>query len=168
MMYQVKVNDNYQFEVEADKDFVKVNNEAITIDAVSLNAGHSHVLYKDKSYHVEIIAHHQEEKTVELKVNGNVYIVSIEDQYDQLLKQLGLDNLQAHKVKEIKAPMPGLVLNILVSVGQEVQKGDNLLILEAMKMENIIKSTTSGIIKAIPVAKGDKVDKNAVLLLFVV
>ena len=165
-MYQVKVNDHHQFEIEFDKDLLKVNNEIIEFDALSLKNGHSHVLYQHKSYNVEVIAHHKEEKILELKVNGRLYKVNIEDQYDQLLKQLGLDNLQASKVHEIKAPMPGLVLNVLVAAGQEVKKGDNLLVLEAMKMENIIKSTTDGTIKAVAVNQGDKVEKNAVLLQF--
>ncbi|MNF13023.1 Glutaconyl-CoA decarboxylase subunit gamma [compost metagenome] len=67
---------------------------------------------------------------------------------------------------EIKAPMPGLVLNVIVESGQEVNKGDNLLILEAMKMENIIKSPSSGIVKKILVTKGDKVEKNEILIQF--
>jgi biotin carboxyl carrier protein len=165
-MYKVKVNDQHHFEIELDNNQLKVNKEKVELDIVSLTEGHSHVLYQHKSYNVELIAHHQDEKTVELKVNGHLYIVNIEDQYDQLLKHLGLDNLQANKVHEIKAPMPGLVLNVLVSAGQEVKKGDNLLVLEAMKMENIIKSTTTGTIKAIAVQTGDKVEKNAVLLQF--
>jgi len=165
-MYQVKVNDQQEFQIAFDKNLLKVDNETVEFDAVSLSKGHSHVLYKHKSYNVELIAHYQEEKSIALKVNGRLYTVTVEDQYDQLLKQLGLDKLQANKVHEIKAPMPGLVLNVLVSVGQEVKKGDNLLVLEAMKMENIIKSTTAGKVKMIAVQQGDKVDKNAVLLQF--
>ena len=165
-MYQVKVNDQHQFEIELENSLLKVNDETVELDLVSLNAGHSHLIYKDGSYNVEIIAHHPEEKSVELKVNGNVYLVSIKDQYDQLLQQLGMDVFQKSKVQEVKAPMPGLVLNVLVKVGQEVNKGDNLLVLEAMKMENILKSTTAGTVKSIQVAKGDKVEKNAVLLQF--
>ena len=165
-MYQVKVNAEHQFEIELDNNLLKVNNETVEFDAVSLNKGHTHVLYQHKSYNVELIAHHREEKSIEFKVNGRQYMVTVKDQYDQLLKQLGLDKLQASKVHEIKAPMPGLVLKVLVSVGQEVQKGDNLLVLEAMKMENIIKSTTSGTVKMIAVHQGDKVEKSEVLLQF--
>jgi len=64
----------------------------------------------------------------------------------------------------VKAPMPGLVLDILVEPGQSVQKGDNLLILEAMKMENIIKASGSGVVKNIPVHKKDAVEKNQLLI----
>ena len=78
-----------------------------------------------------------------------------------------MDNLAAAKVNEIKAPMPGLVLDIRVAEGDEVKKGDSILVLEAMKMENIIKSPTDGIIKKINVKKGIAVEKNQVLIHFV-
>jgi biotin carboxyl carrier protein len=79
---------------------------------------------------------------------------------------LGLDNLQSAKVAELKAPMPGLVLSILVKEGDEIKKGDNLLVLEAMKMENIIKSPADVTIKSIRIKPSDKVEKNQVLIQF--
>jgi biotin carboxyl carrier protein len=98
-------------------------------------------------------------------VNNRIYDCEIKDQFDDLLKSLGLDNLNAKKINDIKAPMPGLVLKVLVTEGQEFKKGDNLLVLEAMKMENILKAPTDGIVKSIKIKPGDKVDKNEVLLL---
>ena len=165
-MYKVKVNDQYHFDVETDQDQVKVNGEMITLDRVPLSNDHSHLIYQNKSYNVELVSQNKEEKTVSVKVNGSLYVVAIADQYDQLLQQLGMDNLNTTKVKDIKAPMPGLVLSILVEVGQEINKGDSLLVLEAMKMENIIKSNTNGTVKSIQIIQGDKVEKNAILLQF--
>jgi biotin carboxyl carrier protein len=60
--------------------------------------------------------------------------------------------------------MPGLVLNILVEAGQEVSKGDALLILEAMKMENVIKASGDGKVRSVKVKKGDAVDKGLLLV----
>ncbi len=165
-MYKVKVNDKYNFEIEADHKELKVNGEALQIDVAVLPGGHRHVLYQGKSYNVEVVSQDKAAKTTEIKVNGRMYTVAVEDQFDLLLKQLGMDNLSSQKVLEIKAPMPGLVLKVLVEEGQEVKKGDNLLVLEAMKMENIIKSSTDGVVKKVQVAQGDKVEKNAVLLRF--
>lgn len=71
-----------------------------------------------------------------------------------------------NKVKDLKAPMPGLVLKVLIEPGKEVVKGDNLLVLEAMKMENMIKSPTDGIVQKILVSTGDKIEKNAILIQF--
>jgi biotin carboxyl carrier protein len=83
-----------------------------------------------------------------------------------LLHSLGLDSLASKKVNDIKAPMPGMVLNILVTEGQEVKKGDGLIVLEAMKMENILKSPTDGVIKKIAITKGVAVEKNQLLIQF--
>ncbi|HWW42796.1 acetyl-CoA carboxylase biotin carboxyl carrier protein subunit [Pedobacter sp.] len=165
-MYKVKVNDRYSFEIEAEQEGLKVNGEMLNVDRAVLTGGHAHMIYKDRSYRIEMVSEDRDAKQLEVKVNGRMYVVNVEDQFDQLLKQLGMDNLSANKVQEIKAPMPGLVLNVLVTEGQEVKKGDSLLVLEAMKMENIIKSSTDGIVKKIAVKHGEKVDKNAVLLQF--
>jgi biotin carboxyl carrier protein len=69
-------------------------------------------------------------------------------------------------VNEIKAPMPGLILEINVAEGAEVKENDALLILEAMKMENVLNSPRDGVIKSISVAQGETVDKNALLIEF--
>jgi len=165
-MYNVKVNDQYSFAISTDNSTISVNNEAVLVDSEQLNAKTKHVIYHNKSYTVEIVAFDKAEKMAVVKVNGSIYKVDVEDQFDQLLRQLGMDSLAVNKVQQIKAPMPGLVLNVLVAEGDEVKKGDNLLVLEAMKMENMIKSPTDGIIKKIGIKRGDKVEKNQVLINF--
>jgi biotin carboxyl carrier protein len=92
--------------------------------------------------------------------------MQITDQYDDLLHQLGMDNLKTNKISEIKAPMPGLVIRILASEGNQVEKGGNLFVLEAMKMENIIKAVSDVKIKTVKVKAGDKVEKNQVVMVF--
>jgi biotin carboxyl carrier protein len=89
------------------------------------------------------------------------------DRFDALLKQLGMDKGAAGKVAEVKAPMPGLVLKIIAQAGTVVSKGDALLVLEAMKMENVIKSPTDGTIASIEVQQGKTVEKNQVMVRFV-
>jgi biotin carboxyl carrier protein len=166
-MYKVKVNDSYDFEVSNDKGVLKLNNEEIALDVQTLVSGRSvHVLYNHKSYMVELVDLNEEEGTQSIKVNGNLYTVSIKDEFDLLLKRLGLDNGLSNTIRDVKAPMPGLVLKILVEEEAMVSKGDNLLVLEAMKMENIIKSPTAGQIKKILVHQGDKIEKNTVLVQF--
>lgn len=165
-MYKVKVNDQFLFEVDNKDAAIVVNGEPVELDLSEINCTHAHVLYQNKSFRTEIVEVNKAEKTCSIKVNGNTYQISIEDQFDELLKQLGLDNLAANKVSEIKAPMPGLVLKVLVEENAEIKKGDNLLILEAMKMENILKSSTDGTVKKILIMQGDKVEKNQVLVQF--
>jgi len=165
-MYQVKVNEKYNFVVQTENKQFKVNNEVIKLDQIFLNQNSSHILYQNKSYLVEVVELIKEEKKAIIKINGNIYTLNVEDQYDQLLKQLGMDNLAVNKILQVKAPMPGLVLSVLVAEGDEVQKGDSLLVLEAMKMENMIKSPTDGIIKKIEVKPGNTVEKNELLISF--
>jgi len=163
---KVKVNDQFVFEVATDQRRLKVGAEELEIDIAALTGNHAHILYQNKSYKIEMVAEDRAEKVSLIKVNGTLYHVAMEDQYDVLLKQLGIEGTKNNKVLEIKAPMPGMVLNIIVEEGQALQKGDNLLVLEAMKMENIIKSPSAGTVKRILVKKGDKVEKNEIMIQF--
>lgn len=165
-MYKVKVNDQYDFAITAENTTISVNDEVVILDRAVLNDKSTHVIYQNRSYTIEMVSFDKAEKTATIKVNRSIYKVAVEDQFDQLLKQLGMDNLAAAKVQQIKAPMPGLVLSILVAEGDEVKKGDSLLVLEAMKMENMIKSPTDGVIKKITIKQGNKVEKNEVLITF--
>jgi len=163
---KVKVNEQYNFDVELNKNSILVNGAEVQIDSRRIAEKHSHVIYNHRSYNIEVVEENRQDKTCTVKVNGNVYEIKVEDSYDQLLKQLGMDAARAGKIKSVKAPMPGLVLNIMVKEGTAVTKGDSLLILEAMKMENMIKSPADGTIKKISVTKGDKVEKNDILVEF--
>jgi biotin carboxyl carrier protein len=142
-----------------------VNGDSFEIDLAKQGVVH-HVLHNNKSYTVELIHFDKDEKQCTLLVNNKEMNVSIEDRFDALLHQLGMDNMNSQKVNEVKAPMPGLVLNVLVKPGEEVAKGDGLLVLEAMKMENIIKSPTDGVIKSVEVEQSNAVEKNQVLIKF--
>lgn len=164
-MYHIKVNQDKIYDVELDANGISLNKELKDISFASLGNNQYHILLKNKSYNVEVVSINQEHKTAVMKVNNQVYECEIKDQFDDLLKSLGLDNLSAKKINDIKAPMPGLVLKVLVTEGQEFKKGDNILVLEAMKMENILKAPADGIVKSIKIKPGDKVDKNEVLLL---
>jgi biotin carboxyl carrier protein len=163
---KVKVNEQYNFDVKLEKNSILVNGAEVQIDSRETAEKHSHIIYNHRSYNIEVVEQNRQDKTCTVKVNGNVYEVKIEDSYDQLLKQMGMDTAQASKIRSVKAPMPGLVLNILVKEGTTVTKGDSLLVLEAMKMENMIKSPAAGTVKKISIAKGDKVEKNDILIEF--
>jgi biotin carboxyl carrier protein len=165
-MYQLKVNEKFNFEVNETQGAWTVNGKPMELDTLVIKDNLLHVLHQHTSYRVEIVSFSKEEKTASIKVNGHTYSIAIKDRFDDLLHQLGLDNQQSAKVAELKAPMPGLVLSVLVKEGDEIQKGDNLLVLEAMKMENIIKSPADVTIKSIKIKPSDKVEKNQVLIQF--
>ncbi|MDN3587349.1 acetyl-CoA carboxylase biotin carboxyl carrier protein subunit [Pedobacter aquatilis] len=165
-MFKIKVNDNFQFDVEEKSNEFFVDGSKLNVNLSTTAPNTASIILNNKSFNTEVIDFNKVEKTCTIKVNGNNYTLKVEDKFYQLLKQLGLDNIASAKIAEIKAPMPGLVLDIIVEEGTEVKKGDNLLILEAMKMENIIKSPADGVVKKLSIIKGDKVEKNQVLLQF--
>jgi biotin carboxyl carrier protein len=165
-MLQVKVNGNYNFEVDKNGERLTINGDKVTADTKQLNANAWHIINNLQSYNVEVISFNSAEKTAEIKVNNNIYKVTAKDQFDILLDKLGLSNLNAAKVSEIKAPMPGMVLKVFVNEGMEIKKGDNLFILEAMKMENIIKAPADVTVKTVKIKPGDKVEKGQILMLF--
>jgi biotin carboxyl carrier protein len=165
-MYQLKVNARYDYKVEKIDGQLSINDEKINADIQQLSPSIYHIINDLGSYNAELISFDREAKTAEIKVNGTVYTVAAKDQYDILLDQLGLSSLNNAKVKELKAPMPGMVLKLFVTEGSEVKKGDNLFILEAMKMENIIKSPADVTVKTVKIKPGDKVEKGQVMLVF--
>lgn len=125
-----------------------------------------HVLYENKSFYFEVIGFDKENKVYTFAYKGQKFEVSVKDRFDQLLSSMGLDAVSKPKVIDVKAPMPGLVLSIKVQEGMTVKKGDPILILEAMKMENIIKSPIDGVVKSISVKEKQAVDKNQTLINF--
>jgi biotin carboxyl carrier protein len=165
-MYKIKVNGQYDYNVDKSAEGVFVNNSKIDADIKQLNPTAWHIINDLQSYNVELVNFNSADKTAEIKVNNNIYTVTAKDQFDILLEKLGLSNLNVAKISELKAPMPGLVLKVFVTEGAEVKKGDNLFILEAMKMENIIKSPDDVIVKIVKIVPGDKVEKGQVLLQF--
>jgi biotin carboxyl carrier protein len=165
-MYQVNVNNEFNYEIDKDGERLLINNEEIDADVKQLNAGCWHIINKLQSYNAEVISFSPSEKTAEIKVNNNIYSIKAKDQFDILLDKLGLSSLNTAKVAEIKAPMPGMVLKVFVDEGAEIKKGDNLFILEAMKMENIIKAPAGAIVKTVKIRPGDKVEKGQILMMF--
>jgi biotin carboxyl carrier protein len=165
-MYKIKVNNKHNFEVERQAGALQVNDKVINADIKQLNDLLYHVINKNRSYNAEVVSFNLDAKTAEIKVNNTIYALAAKDQYDVLLDKLGLSSLLAAKVSEIKAPMPGMVLKVLVEEGAEIKKGDNLFVLEAMKMENIIKSPADVVVKTIKIKPGDKVEKGQILIQF--
>jgi len=165
-MYRLKVNDLYHFETDKKADELVINSEKVIADMKQINASTWHIIHNLRSYNTEVVDFNSTDKIALIKVNNNLYKVTAKDQFDLLLDQLGLNTLNGTKVREMKAPMPGMVLKVFVYEGTVVKKGDNLLVLEAMKMENIIKAPADVVVKSIKIKPGDKVEKNQILMLF--
>jgi biotin carboxyl carrier protein len=154
--YNAKVNEAFSFD----------NLDPSQLDFVKEASGSFHVLSNNKAYRAEILSTDFQNKTFTIRINGNNYLVQLADQYDQLIDRLGLKADSQKKVDQLTAPMPGLVLEIQAKEGDQIKEGDPLLILEAMKMENVIKAPTDAVIKKIEVRQGESVDKKQVLVRF--
>lgn len=143
-----------------------INLEELDWDLLDLDNGTFHILQQQQSYEATVVAADYVNKSFEIKINKNTYHVAVKDKFDQLVDKLGFSTATTKKMNHIKAPMPGLVLDILVNVGDTIQTGDSVLILEAMKMENVLKAEGEAIVKEIIVEKGNAVEKNQVLIEF--
>jgi biotin carboxyl carrier protein len=164
-MYQAQF-DGKTFTLEHKADGMQVNGEKLEWDLVALGDGQFHIRYQQRSYPAEVVRIDRETKTVELKVRGQRYSVRLRDDVDLLMEKMGMSAAGSSKVNSIKAPMPGLIIDLRVQAGDEVKPGDALLILEAMKMENILKSPGAGTVKKVRIKKGDSVEKGQVLIEF--
>lgn len=165
-MYKVSVNKTSSFEVEHTDKGIMVDGKPLQWDLAQLSDGYFHILHDDKSYRAEVVKADKVSKTFIIKINNHIHTVEAKDKFDMLLEKLGMSNAHSGKVNNIKAPMPGLIINMKVQVGDTVKAGDPLLILEAMKMENMLKSPGDGVVKSVKVKKGDTVEKNQVLIEF--
>ncbi|VXB59899.1 biotin/lipoyl-containing protein [Maribacter litoralis] len=135
-----------------------------SLDCISVNSQTLHVLENNRAFEVEILDTDFLNKTMSLSVNGNRYDLKIEDEYDQQVKKMGLLAVTTQKLNEVKAPMPGLIVDVMVEIGQEIVEGTPLLVLSAMKMENIILAQGEGIVKSIEVKKDDTVEKGQLII----
>lgn len=156
---------SYQIDLLA-KGQASINGEEVVYDSINISDGQFHIIRDHKSYNVEVVEADYETKSFSIRVNDKVVSLKVEDRFDLLLHQLGMDITSSVGVSELKAPMPGLVLDIPVKVGQEVKKDEPLAVLEAMKMENVLKSPADLIVKSIIVNKGEAVEKNQILIEF--
>jgi len=122
--------------------------------------------FEGEEYHGEVISDLSEAQQLVLKINHRVFHIRKKHALDELIHQLGMDKPKVRKIKSFNAPMPGRIINVLVAVGEEVDAGTPLISLEAMKMENTLKSSGIGKVKAIHVAAGAVVEKGAALFEF--
>jgi biotin carboxyl carrier protein len=151
--------------VKAGNDIFSFSKEEIdTVDIVKRSATEFHVIKDYRSVNVKLIDADITAKKLQIEVEGERFDVEIQDELDQMLEKMGFSSVATKHIKDIKAPMPGMVLSISVKEGQEVKVGDRILILEAMKMENSIMIPADAVIKKIKVNAGQPVDKGQVLV----
>jgi acetyl/propionyl-CoA carboxylase alpha subunit len=147
-----------------DFEFSFTQEQVDAIDMVQKGTRVFNVLKDHKSIEVVVTDADRSAKNQMIEIEGKRFDIKIKDELDQMLDKMGFTIVAGKQIKELKAPMPGLVLEVNVSEGQQVYKGDKILILVAMKMENNITIQADAIIKRIAVKTGEAVDKGQVLI----
>jgi biotin carboxyl carrier protein len=150
--------------VNGEMEFFFTKEEIDSLNIQQFSPTSYHVLKDHESFKMELSQHDFLKKSYALKVNSHSYEVKVFNQLDLLIEDMGLSLAAAQVVNDIKAPMPGLILEVQVKEGDEVQEGDYLLVLEAMKMENTLTAPRDGRVKSVSVQKGETVDKNQLLI----
>ncbi len=156
--FKVKVNDTFSFSLQPS--------HTNSLDLIKTPAAELHLIHENNSLLVEIIKKDFKTRQYTIKLNGNEYRVTVETQLDALIHELGLTKGLHKKVNNVNAPMPGQIIEVNVQKGEEVKENQPLLILEAMKMENVMVSPRDGIIKEILINTKEVVEKGQLLVEF--
>lgn len=164
-MLKAIINDQ-TFEISDEKGAISVNNQPFSWDLRDISENHFHIIKENQSYNAELVEANYAEKIFKLKINGTIHTINLKNRTDLLLEKMGMSSAASAKLNNLKAPMPGLIYEMKVKVGDEVKKGDVLLILVAMKMENAIKAAGDGIVKSIKTNTGDSVEKGQLIMEF--
>ena len=151
------------------KDNIKLSEEILnSYEIEEINKEEKTIVLRKngEKYFCRILKVNSDAQTTIMKVNVSLLEVKLEKEVEKMLEQIGIDTSASSKINELIVPMPGLIIGINVKVGQEVKQDDPLVILEAMKMENILTSPIDGVIESIHVNVQQTVEKNSVLIKF--
>ncbi len=161
MKYFAAVN-GQEYEIEIEDGQVLVDGEAIVVDVSQIGVPELYsILLNGHSYEVLV-----EEKRQEYAVTlaGQQFHVQVEDERSRRLNAGRKGPLVPTGELVVKAPIPGLVVKVLVSEGEDIPEDHPLVILEAMKMENEIRSLRAGVVRSVDVVAGQRVEQGAALL----
>lgn len=161
MKYVTIINET-KFEIDIEKDgTIKVNGQPRTVDFLPLSGALYSILMDDNSYEVLV---EEVEDNVEVILRGRLYNASVMDERAMLLAETRGELGGEHGEVAVKAPMPGLIVAVSVSEGTAVMKGQTVVILESMKMQNELKAPKDGTVQRIHVTQGQSVEQNKPLL----
>ncbi|MBK9109174.1 MAG: acetyl-CoA carboxylase biotin carboxyl carrier protein subunit [Saprospiraceae bacterium] len=161
------MKEDLSFKVNVDKEsFVFPSDQMDQSQIHQLDHQHFQLRVAHSHYNAKLVSLQIDKGIVCLQVGRKKKVIQIEEPLSRLIHQLGFNKSKSLYDDALLAPMPGLVLDIRVHPGQSINKGDHLITLEAMKMENILRSQHSGIVKEIKIKVSEKVEKNQTLILF--
>src|SRR3990172_3705974 len=163
MKYITAIGDQeYTIEILGPRH-VSVNGKLYDVDFQSISGQPVFSLLVDgRSYQPAVFP--GEEDTLQVLMRGTLYIATVEDERERRLKSAGGTGARVSGEFVLRAPMPGLIVNVPVSEGQDVKKGDVLVILESMKMQNELKSPRDGKVTRVQAKPGNSVEQRQTIL----
>lgn len=152
------------YHVEKKQDAWLINQEIAGMTVEHLSERKILIRKGHKQWEVELTHVNKEEKQVQMVVSGQTLTATVTDRLDELLNSLGMQGVSKKVQNFLEAPMPGKIVSVEVTEGQTIAAGDPLVVLEAMKMENVIKAKSAAVIKKVFVEQGQTVEKKAKLI----
>ncbi|WP_234572535.1 acetyl-CoA carboxylase biotin carboxyl carrier protein subunit [Rhodohalobacter sp. 614A] len=163
MHFESKINgDVFNVELNDQQTEAVVDDTTIPLEVIVQKSGRMLFRTGTKLYkidNIEVNGHN-----ISFTINGSYFEATVKDEQDLLLEKLGFHSGAAASAGSLNAPMPGKILELLITEGVSVEEAQPVLILEAMKMENELKSPTNGVVSKLHVQQGDNVEKNQLLI----
>ena len=163
MQFNSEINGK-EFEIELNEDLTEatVNGNKYPVEVLSKESGRLLVRSGTRLFKIDNIDVNS--KNIAFSLNGTYLEAEVKNEQDLLLEKLGFHADASSSSGNVNAPMPGKILELLVAEGDEVTEHEPVLILEAMKMENELKSMVRGVVTKLHVSEGENVEKNQILL----
>ncbi len=150
--------------VELTDEGVRLDGRPVHAELARLPSGHEgHVRLGDRGYSFSA---RRADDGWEIQIAGRHIVVQVEDERTRAIRELAGEAAGPVAAHDLRAPMPGLVVRVLVQPGQTVEEGTGLVIVEAMKMENELTATAPGRVAKVEVAEGDTVNQSDLLVTF--
>lgn len=162
MKYITTINGTEYIVEIIDEKHIRLNGQEYEIDFTQVSGQPIYsLLMNGESFEAYV---YRDEDEWEVLMGGRQYRARVEDEHEKRLRLTAGSGPKQSGPYHLKAPMPGLVVKVPVTEGQEVKKGDVLLILESMKMQNELKSPRDGVVRRIRVQAGESVEQKQTLL----
>lgn len=167
MKYEVTVGEQaYTVEITPDGK-VLLDDKPMVVDFGVIGESGLYLLLVNNESFEALVEQDEDSGTWNVLMRGNMYEADVMDERSLLLRSRKMTLVPESGEVAIKAPMPGLVVAVPVEIGQPIEEGDNLVILESMKMENELKAPRAGRVERISVGAGDSVERNQTLVVIV-
>lgn len=163
MQFESIINDDV-FRVDLNDQLTEaiVEDTKVPLEVIVQGSGRILLRTGTKIYKIDNIE--VDERNVSFSINGTYFETTVKDEQELLLEKLGFKAGATASAGSLNAPMPGKILELLISDGDSVEEGQPVLILEAMKMENELNSPSNGVVSKLHIQQGDNVEKNQILI----